>query len=163
MTEEKLNLLIELLNRQIGHYRQLLETIRNEHEKLVQADRDGLQEALYSKEHIIHLIQQTEYERMDCFADSPQKTLTELILFVQGKDLAKAEQLRSIQNTLRVLAERAFNQNTDNKLLVEKSLEHIQAMKKNILGEITSKSQVYGQKGTKVSPGAGGGLISQEI
>ena len=90
-------------------------------------------------------------------------TLGQIAIEIQGKDPKQAEQLRSAFNALSILIKRATDQNQENQRLVERSLEHVHAMKKNVLGEATPRSDVYNQKGHRSTGQAGSRLISKEV
>ncbi|MBY0469820.1 flagellar protein FlgN [bacterium] len=162
--------ILQILQKQIGFHRQLLETIRMEKEALVNADLSGIQEATYAKEALVEGIKQQEAERIKTSTELAlvfkkplrELTLTGIILEVQGWDLKMADTLRSAQNTLALLAQRISDQNKYNKDLVEKSLGHVQEMKKNVLGESTPRSDTYSQSGQKVNATPSSRLISKE-
>lgn len=141
-----------------------------EREALVSADLKGVQEATYAKEALIEAIRHQELERLRITTElalSWKKPLRELtlptiIIAVQGKDQQGAEQLRSAFNALTILIGRIQEQNDSNKGLVQRSLEHIQNMKRNVLGEGVSHSQTYTQQGQRATNAGGARLISKE-
>jgi hypothetical protein len=55
-----------------------------------------------------------------------------------------------------------LNQNRQNQALVEKSLGHVNEMKRNVLGETTPMANTYTPNGQKSGPVAGARLISKE-
>jgi hypothetical protein len=169
--EKALNDIQQALQKLIGLHRQLLETVRMEHDALVQADVKGVEEAVFAKQALIAGIRQAEAERIRALAElalalkKPLKDLglTQLIIEVQGRDPRTAEQLRSAFNALTILIKRATEQNGENRALVERSLEHVNAMKKNVLGEARPNTAVYDQKGQRSTGQGGSRLLSKEI
>src|SRR5690606_37128371 len=89
-------------------------------------------------------------------------TLPNLIIAIQGNDPKAAEAFRSAFNALTLLIQRISDQNNDNRLLVERSLEHVGRMKKNVLGEATPRSDTYTPNGQKSNPAPGSRLLSKE-
>ena len=81
---------------------------------------------------------------------------------IQGKNPKQAEQLRTAHNTLTLLIKHIAEQNSENQKFVAESLAHIQAMKKNILGESVPKSSTYTAKGQKSGGMNGARLIEKE-
>lgn len=161
----------QTLQKLIGLHRQLLENVRAEHQALVNADVKAIQEATFAKQALIEQIQGAESARLKAMVElsqvwkKPLKDLTlgAIAIEIQGRDAKGAEQLRSSLNALTILIKRVSDQNTANRALVDRSLENIHEMKKNVLGEATPKSEVYTQKGQR-APGSGGArLISKEV
>lgn len=159
------------LQRQIGLHRQMLETVRMERKALLDSDLKGVQESTLAKEALIQGIQQCESERLKLVGllatkwKRPAKdlTLTNVIIAIQGDEPRAAELLRSAQNALTVLVQRTIEQNRENRDLVERSLEHVNNMKQNVLHEQAPKNDTYTQKGQKSGPAQGARLISKEI
>jgi flagellar biosynthesis/type III secretory pathway chaperone len=168
--DQQLDRLYEILQKQIGLHRQLLELIRAERTALEQADVKEIQDVSYSKEVTIHAIQQAEMERIRHLAALSAETKTNLtdlplsrfVELVQKYNLKTADQFRSVQNTLKILIDRVQEQNTENRLFVEKSLEHIAVMKRNVLGEANPKNDTYTQKGKKSDLAASARILSKE-
>lgn len=159
-----------VLQKLIGFHRQLLEKTRSERAALVEANVSAIQEATHAKEALIEAIRQEENRRLKITGDLAiewkkplrELTLPNIIIEVQGKDLKTAELLRSSYNTLTFLIQRIEEQNQSNLKLVETSLEHINNMKKNVLGESNPHSDTYTQQGQKMTPTGGARLLSKE-
>jgi flagellar biosynthesis/type III secretory pathway chaperone len=169
--EKPLLQIYQNLQRLTGLHRQLLDVVRSERENLVQADLKGIQTATAAKQGLIESIHQAESDRLKLTAElavlwkKPFKDLTlpNIIIFIQGIDAKGAEQLRSVFNTLTILIQHISKQNLDNKFFLEKSLEHIHQMKKNVLGETTAKSNTYTNHGQKAGGISSARLISKEV
>lgn len=165
-----INQIYQGLQKLIGLHRQLLDTVRMEHDALVQADLKSIEECTFAKQALIEAIKQLETERLKAIGElavlwkkAPSElTLSKIIIEVQGNDLKFADSLRSALNTLTIMVKRVAEQNDENRILVERCLEHIREMKKNVLGEATPKSDVYTAKGKKASNGASSRLLSKE-
>ena len=160
----------QALHRLIGLHRQLLDTVRMEHEALVQADLSSIRETTLAKQAVIDAIKQAESERVAASAElallwkKPVReiTLSAVIIGVQGYDTKLAEQLRTALNALTILIKRVTEQNEQNQMLVDRSLEHIHNMKKNVLGEANPNSDSYNKQGQKTTPPTGSRLLSKE-
>ncbi len=168
------------LQKLIGYHRQLLEIVRAEKDALVSAEMKTIREMTCSKQVLIESIRLEESLRARVVAELAQLwnknpaelTLNQIIIEIQGeKQSARGiapklpEQLRSSYNALVLLVKRVTEQNQENAVCVERSLEHIKNMKRNVLGEAAPSAQTYTQQGTRTSPpGAGKGsrLISRE-
>jgi flagellar biosynthesis/type III secretory pathway chaperone len=148
----------------IGFHKQLWDQVRQEREALVQADHKVLQEITLAKRGLVETIRAHEEQRLGlilqlarCWRRPPEElSLSEIIATIQTREPRLADSLRSAQNALRVLAERVIQQNESNRQLVENSIRHVDAMKKNILGEVDPKAvgyDLHGQRG----PGAQAG------
>jgi flagellar biosynthesis/type III secretory pathway chaperone len=148
----------------------MLDTVRLEHEALRNADLKGVEEATRTKEAVIAAIRQQESHRLrqvtalalEWRRPLRELTLTEIILVIQGRDPQGADLMRSSFNALTVLVQRVRDQNEINRRLVETSLEHIGAMKKNVLGEACRKTETYTQTGRRSSGTGESRLISKE-
>lgn len=168
--EELLSGLYASLQKLIGLHRQLLDIVRLEREALVTADLKSIQEATHSKQVMISSIHQAESERLGTTASIAailrkpveELTLSKLIIQIQASDQKRAEQFRGALNALNILVKRIKEQNDDNKGFVEKSLEHIGAMKRNVLGESVAAAATYSQKGRKVDGKGESRLLSTE-
>lgn len=168
--ESHLSRLLELLGQLVGHHRRLLDITRAEREALVNADLSGVQECTYAKETEIELIKQTEATRIAeltkiaLLLRKPLKDLsiTQLAVAIQVRDAKRADQLRSAYNTLRILIDRITEANQSNLTLLERSIEHVQNMKHNVLGESVPATKTYGQRGQSVNNASGARLISRE-
>jgi flagellar biosynthesis/type III secretory pathway chaperone len=158
------------LQKLVGLHRQLLEAVRTERESLVQADLNSIHSVTSIKQTLIESINQLESERVKSMGElavfwkKPYRELTlpNIIIRIQGDDPKGAEQLRSVFNTLNVLIQRISEQNKDNRALIEKSLEHLGEMKKNILGESSPHSSTYTQQGYKMNNSKVSRLLSKE-
>ncbi len=163
--------LYAVLQKLLGLHRQLLETIRHERQALISANTGNIQEAAHAKQALIETIRQQEVERLKITGALAiawkrplrELTLSNVIIIVQEKDQKTAEQLRSVYSALTLLIQRITDQNRDNQVLVEKSLEHVHSMKKNVLGESVPRSNTYSAKGQRSAPQSGARLISQEV
>ena len=168
--DKPLNDIYQVLQKLVGLHRQLLDTVRMEREALVQAELKAIQSATIAKQGLIEAIRHAEGERMQLIANLAQAwkrpmralTLPQLIIEVQGRDIKTAELFRSTFNTLTLLIQRITEQNDDNRAFLEKSLMHVEAMKKNVLGESVPKSNTYTPKGQRSGPSNGARLISKE-
>lgn len=168
--EKSISQLYEVLHKLTGLHRQLLDIVRAEKEALVQADLANIQRNVLSKQAVLSELHQAESVRIKLTGDLAilwkkpvrELSLSNIIIAVQGDDPKGAEQLRSIYNTLTVLAQRVTTQNEANRLLVERSLSHVNQMKKNILGEASQKSNTYTQRGQRLNGPRGSRLISRE-
>ncbi|OFZ80590.1 MAG: hypothetical protein A3K03_04605 [Bdellovibrionales bacterium RIFOXYD1_FULL_44_7] len=169
--ENILDKIYEALQRLIGLHRQMLETVRLERECLAQADLKGIHEATCAKEAIIATISQAEIQRVKATAElalvwkKPIKELTlpTIIIAIQTTDTKRSESLRSSFNALTFLIQRIKEQNNENRELVEKSLEHVANMKRNILGVAHPTNQTYTAKGRKTEKTGQSRLLSKEI
>lgn len=168
--EQNLETVYRLLQKLLGLHRQLLDSVRAEREALVQADLKKLQEVTLHKEALIESVRLCELERSQTLGalalqlKKPVKDLhlSNLILIVQGFDLKRADQYRSVSQALHVLIERIQEQNLYNRSIVEKSLANVNTMKKNVLGESAPKSSTYNVHGQKTHGGGSSRLISKE-
>lgn len=158
------------LQRMIGLHRQLYETCKLEREAFIAADVKAITEQTHAKELIIETIRQAESERirisahiaLDWKVKIQDLTLNFIIREVEPRDAAASERFRSALTALTVLIERAKKLNESNRSLVEKSLEHVNAMKKNVLGEAVPSTETYGNQGQKLPNTAGARLLSTE-
>jgi flagellar biosynthesis/type III secretory pathway chaperone len=149
-----------------------MDIVRMEHEALVQADVRGIQEATVAKQAMIEGIQRAETERLKALTELAVQwkrplrdlTLPNIIVAIQSLDPKFTEQLRSAYNALTILIKRITESNKDNQILVERSLENIHNMKKNILGESVPKAGTYSQSGQKVNQTTSGPrFVSKEV
>ncbi len=162
--------LYQALQRLVGLHRQLLDNVRMERKSLVDADLKGIQDATVAKQALVEAIRQAEFQRQKCVAELAvatkvpvrDLTLANLVLAAQAIDNKLAEQFRTAQNALNLLIQRIVEQNDDNKSLVEKSLAHVNEMKRNVLGEAAPKSSTYNQQGQRANPASGARMLSRE-
>ena len=158
------------LQRLIGLHRQLLEAVRMEKQALIDADLKLIQDSTAAKQALIEGIRVAETERLKQTAELARKwkrritelTLAEIAIAVQGYDPKVAEQLRTSSNALTILISRVLEQNRENATLVEKSLTHVEEMKRNVLGESVPRASTYTQNGQRSAPVSGARLISKE-
>ena len=170
MLEKQVTEIYQTLQKLIGFHRQLREAVQAERAALVSADIPAIQEAVSLKQGLIEEIRRAEAQRVKATSelaslwrkDSSELTLPKLIIIVQGKDLKFAEQLRSSLNAITVLINHITEQNESNRALVERSLEHVHEMKKNVLGESVPKSTTYTQQGQRSSGMQGARILSKE-
>jgi hypothetical protein len=169
--ENTLNSISLILKKLIGSHRQLLEVVRQEKSALVEADLSKIHTITHLKTGLIEEILQTESSRLKLMValsmewKKPLKelSLSQLIIEVQARDPGLAEQLRSSLNVLTVLMQRITEQNKDSQVLVERSLEHVRQMNRNINGELSAKSTTYTQQGQKSGGIKPSRFISREI
>jgi flagellar biosynthesis/type III secretory pathway chaperone len=169
--EKSVENIYQLLQKLTGLHRQLLESMRIERDSLVQADLKAIQTVTSAKQALIEEIHQTEQLRLTHINElahlwkkkRQDLTLSKVIIEVQGKDPAKAEQLRSVSNALTILIQRIKAQNSENEAFISKSLEHINQMKTNILGEVIPKSNTYTPSAQKAKAPQTTRLISREV
>jgi flagellar biosynthesis/type III secretory pathway chaperone len=158
------------LQKMVGLHRQLYETCKLEREAFVSADVKLITEQTHAKELIIETIRQSESERIristfiaaDWKVKLSDLTLSFIIREVEPRDSGTSEKFRSTLTALTVLIERAKKLNESNRELVEKSLEHVNAMKKNVLGEALPATETYGNLGQKLPNTGGARLLSTE-
>lgn len=168
--EKPLEQIYQHLQRLIGLHRQLLDVVRVEREALIQAEVIGIQEATLAKQAAIEAIQRAETERLKSIAElailwkQPVRELTlgVIITRLEPFDQRQAEQFRSAQATMNLLIRQASEQNEDNRALVSRSLDHINQMKQNVLGESSPQAGTYNQQGAKNRGSGASRLISKE-
>ncbi len=168
--EKVLEPLHQSLQKLIGFHRQLLDTVRLEREALIEAQTKSVQEVTLAKHALLISIQQEEVTRLKHVAaialvwKRPLKELTlpNLIIAIQVKDPKASEQFRSSFNALTLLIQRITEQNDYNKALVERSLEHVNEMKRNVLGEGVPRSNTYTAQGQRIAQTGGARMISKE-
>jgi hypothetical protein len=154
----------------LGLHRQLYETCKLERQALVAADIKLITEQTHAKELVIETIKQAETERiristfiaLDWKVPLKELTLGFIVKEVEPRDAETSEKFRSGLTALTVLIDRAKRLNEANRELVERSLEHVNVMKKNVLGEALPATDVYGNHGQKLPNTAGARLLSTE-
>lgn len=169
--EKDLSQLYQILQKLVGLHRQLMDVVRSEREALVSADLKGIQEATYVKESLIQSIYVAENERLKLMGELAaiwkksiqDLTLPNIIIEIQGRDPKSAEQLRGTLNVLTILIQRISEQNRSNREFVERSLQHVQNMKSNVLGESTVKAETYSPHGQKINATGSSRLLSKEV
>jgi flagellar biosynthesis/type III secretory pathway chaperone len=168
--EKNLEPIFQALSQLTGLHRQLLDLVRTEREALIAADLKVIQDVTVAKQGLIESIAQAESARLKSVGDLAmlwkrpfrELTLPNLIIAIQGDDAKSAEQLRSTYNTLTVLVRHISEQNEANRALVEKSLRHVDEMKRNVLGEADPKAATYTAHGQRTPSTAGARLLSRE-
>lgn len=168
--EKQVTEVYQSVQKLIGLHRQLMEIVRLEREALVEANLKAIQDVTAAKQGLIEAVAQAEAERLKCIGTlallwkipTRELSLPKLIIRVQGQDLKLADQLRSAYNALSILIQRISDQNKENQALVERSLEHVAVMKRNVLGEAVPKTTTYNPQGQRSSAPAEGRLISSE-
>lgn len=168
-----INGIYESLQKLVGLHRRLLDLVRSERDALIQADIRVIEEITLSKQALIDAVRREEARRVALVTElsacggwegtrAGELTVTAIVLRIQGDELRIADQLRSVQTALGILARRVSDQNRANQALIEKTLEHIQRMKRNLLGEAPGNAATYTHQGTRSSQAAGARLISRE-
>lgn len=168
--EKTLTSIFESLQALTGLHRQLLELVRVEKTALVDADLKAIHAVTAKKQQLVESIREAEKNRLRWIAELgvewkrhvQELTLPNIIIEIQAKDPKGAEQLRSIFNALTILIQRITDQNSINRSLVEKSLEHIDQMKKNVLGDSSVRSNTYTPSGQKSGGAPASRLFSGE-
>lgn len=146
---------IEELLRNLKHqtqlYKQLSDIVRDEREHIIAVNHKEIRESTYAKEAVIDEIQREEQRRLawlDQLAVSLGRPPIELTIEAVAKmHPAQSEQLLTLKNALLLLVRKAKEANLDNKRLVEIALNDAQELKRNILGLVSDKPQVYGPNG----------------
>ena len=167
---EILDRIYSVLQRMLGLHRQLYDICKMERESIVNLDLKALADHTSAKELVIETIRQAEAERiresarlsLEWNVPLPSLTLNYIIQEVEPKDSKRAERFRSALTALTVLIDRAKKQNESNRDLIERSMVHVQEMKKNVLGEAVPASDTYGNQGQKVGQTGGSRLLSTE-
>jgi hypothetical protein len=169
--EKNNELIYQVIQKLIGLHRQLLEKIRTEREALVAANINTIEETTHAKEALLESIRHEESKRLKITGDLAiawkkplrELTLPNIIIEVQATNLKDAELLRSAYNTLTFLIQRIEEQNLSNLKLVEASLEHVNNMKQNVLGESNPHANTYTPQGQKTVATVGSRLLSKEV
>lgn len=163
--------LYETLQKMVGLHRQLHDLCKQEREALVNADLKAIQEHTTAKALVVEAIKGRELERirlsseiaMEWKRPLQEMTLSTIIAELETSDPRLAETIRSSFNALRILIERTRVLNDSNKGLIERSLEHVHSMKRNVLGEAVPRSSTYGSQGQSLPQTGGARLLSKEI
>jgi flagellar biosynthesis/type III secretory pathway chaperone len=168
--EKRVDELYQCLQKHLGLHRQLLDTVRREKAVLVEANLKGLQECTVQKESLIEAIQTQERARLQVIGELArlwkkplrEMSLAQVIVWVQGFDLKRADGLRSVYQALQVLVKRIEETNLQSRELVLTSLANIDAMKRNVLGEANPRSATYTPHGQKTQGSGSSRLLSRE-
>ena len=155
--ERIISSLYESLQKLTGLHRQLMDTVRMEREALVAADIPRIEEATVRQAGVDRSDSHRRSERLKrvwracIMLKKPVRELTlpKLIILVQGSESEASGTTSHRLQRAHSLIKRIDEQNRENQKLVQKSLAHIQEMKKNILGETVPKSSTYTAKGQK--------------
>jgi hypothetical protein len=161
------------LQRLIGLHRTLLELVRSERDALLGADLKLIHEATLAKEAVIEQIRAVEAERARSMAaflaahpalrgPGGAPTLTELLQGLEPQEPALASRLQSARNALQLLVTRILEQSAGNRAICERTLGHLERMKKNVLGEASPHSERYSQQGQRVGAAPPARLVSRE-
>ncbi|MBC7384624.1 MAG: flagellar protein FlgN [Cryobacterium sp.] len=158
------------LSRMVGLHRQLYEVCKQEREAFIAADTRQILEQTSAKELVIETIRHAEADRIrisTLLASIWKRPLSDLTLNfiiqeIEPEDAKGAERFRSSLTALTVLIERAKKLNASNRDFVEQSLEHVRAMKKNVLGESVPQTDTYSNQGQKLAQTGGARLLSTE-
>lgn len=167
--EKPLDNVYQTLQKLVGLHRKLLEAVRVEREALKQADINAIQSVSALKHSLIEEMHQVEKQRVSQVAElglfwqKPVQdlSLSKLAIAIQGTDPKGAEQLRTVFSVLTLLIQRITDQNLDNLSMVEKSLEHIGNMKRNILGSAANPN-TYTPQGQRANSAPASRLLSKE-
>lgn len=160
----------ESLSHLIGLHRQLLETLRQERDALVDANKSVIEECAFAKDACLQAIAQSEKDRAEIVAQLAvewkrpisQMTLSYILTETEPSQPAQATALRSQLNALVVLVERVKEQNQYNGALIERALENIEAMKANVFQNEAPQTQTYNSQGSRAQAPSQSRLISQE-
>ncbi len=162
--------LYNILYRLLGQYRRLQEIVKEEHEALIDAKNQGIQNAVLSKEAQLIQIQNLESDRRviarsiaaSLGVSENKLELRMIIECVQADDLKLADDLQSLHATLKLLIHRIQETNKKIERLVATSLHHIRQMKRNVLGEAAPKQDTYSKKGQPVETQGSSVLLSEK-
>ena len=168
--EKSLDNILASLQKLIGLHRQLLDACRAERTALVAADVRQIQDATLIKQGVVEAIRQAEAARIGHVAElamswkrpARELSLPNLIIALQGREPAFAEQLRSALNTITILIQRITVQNDDNRQLVERAMVNVDEMKRNVLGEAVPRSNTYTSQGQRSGVTGGARLFTHE-
>ena len=169
--ERPLVQIYEILQKMVGFHRKLLDITNAERDAIVHANVEDLQKILTLKQSIIDSIHEAEQTRVKATSElatlwsrSPNDlTLKNIIGKVHSVDPKFGEQLRSTFHALTEYIQRVMDQNSDNRSFLEKSLDHNQKMRRNVLGESSQKGSTYTQQGQHLRPNPGSRFISKEV
>ncbi len=151
-------------------HRELLEVCKREKAALVAADLAVIQETTARKLEVVEHIQTADKSRskqvvllaLDWNIPAKELSLSRIVSEVDTRDPALAAELRAMMDQIHAWMARVNQQNAENRKLVEASIEHINQMKKNILGETIPLSGTYNPQGQRRSSSSGSRLISKE-
>ncbi|RYZ69189.1 MAG: hypothetical protein EOP09_08145, partial [Proteobacteria bacterium] len=138
---------------------------------IVTADLKLIQEKTHAKEYLVECIRSLDQKRAlavgEIFfaldSDTKTPTLSQLIMDIESSHSEQSLKLRAQLNTLLHLVKSAQKFNNQNKDLLAQSIQHIEAMKKNVLGESKPKSETYGAQAQVKSGQTGAKLVSKEV
>jgi FlgN protein len=152
-------------------HRQLLELLRAEREAIVAADVEKIEARALEKQGLLDQIALADNARRRIIealasgtgAIAENITLSRVAIAAQGVSVKMGEQFRSVQQALSHILGRVEEQGSYNRALVERSLEAITQMKRNIVGGESPQSSTYSSTGQKTNQAAGARLISKEV
>ena len=168
------NVLTELhqnLQRLLALHRQLLELLRRERDALVGADAAAIEDRALEKQGVLDQIAFYDNERRKLLGlvgttarvAADQLTLSRVAIIAQGVQLKMGEQFRSVQQALSHIITRIEEQGSYNRELVERSLETLAQMKRNIIGASEPNPGTYSASGQRSAQAPGARLISREV
>jgi hypothetical protein len=169
--EKLLTELYQNLQKLLTLHRQLLDLLRAERDALVGADVEAIEGRAAQKQGLIDQIAFFDHERRKLLsliaqntrASAEQITLSRVAIIAQGVQLKLGEQFRSVQQALSLVISRVEEQGSYNRELVERSLETLAQMKRNILGASEPNTGTYSASGQRSNPTTGARLISREV
>lgn len=147
--------LLKSLAQLVALHRQLLQIVQTEHEAVVAADLKMIESTTEMKQDLIRDIRLEETNRIrltQAFVEtqigSGSALTASLILSTLRKtDPEHVDEFLSLNQGLGSLIQQIKEQNLSNSVLLEKSIHHIQEMKKNILSESVPHASTYTQQG----------------
>lgn len=168
------NVLTELhqnLQKLLSLHRQLLELLRRERDALVGADAAAIEDRAMEKQGVLDQIAFYDNERRKLLAlvgtsarvAADQLTLSRVAIIAQGVQVKMGEQFRSVQQALSHMITRIEEQGAYNRELVERSLETLAQMKRNIIGASEPSPGTYSANGQRSAQAPGARLISREV
>ena len=168
------NVLTELhqnLQKLLTLHRQLLELLRRERDALVGADAAAIEDRAIEKQGVLDQIAFYDNERRKLLGlvgttariTADQLTLSRVAIIAQGVQLKMGEQFRSVQQALSHIITRIEEQGAYNRELVERSLETLAQMKRNIIGASEPSPGTYSANGQRSAQAPGARLISREV
>lgn len=169
--ESALTELHQNLQKLLALHRQLLDLLRRERDALVGADAAAIEDRAAEKQGILDQIALYDHERRRLIAGiggaarvaADQLTLSRVAIIAQGVQVKMGEQFRSVQQALSHIIGRVEEQGAYNRELVERSLETLAQMKRNIIGASEPAAGTYSANGQRSQQAPGARLISREV
>ena len=147
-----LQILQEILKRELSLHKQLYDTLKLEKEALVGVSIKDIRECTFNKEGLLADIMREETARRrwvqalsDASGIDTADLSAEKVAELYGN--THYEQLISVRNALRYLVVQVRELNSENQKLTEHALEESQLMKENALGMTGDRAATYGPKG----------------